>query len=718
MKRKGFIVFMLLYFIQHIAWSYEGMWIPLLIEKHNIKDMHKNNFRLSAEAIYSINQACLTNTVVLFGRGCTGEIISPEGLLLTNHHCGYSRIQSHSTLEKDYLTDGFWAYSKTEELPNSGLTASFLLRIEDVTSKIALPEDSALETHQRNEQRKLRIKDLIKETIDCTTCNAEIEPFFFGKEYYMFVYQTYRDVRLVGAPPSSIGKFGGDTDNWIWPRHTGDFALYRVYADSANNPADYSPGNIPYKPKNYLKISIKELNEGDFTMILGYPARTFQYLTSHELKMLTGLILPAKIKFRDAKLAIMRGAMEKNDAIRLKYASNYAGTANAWKKWIGVVKGAERFNIIEKKQAFEKEFESWANNNLVYQAKYSHLFAEFPKIYTEIEPYSVAIDYGQELIFGSELIEFVSSFVKLVNLPGFSKPEEVNNILNELKSHSVNFYKNYETSVDIKVFSTMLEMFYKNIDPRFHPGFYKTIHKKYKGDYDAYSRQIFKKSIFTDKDAVMELVSDYINTDIKKILKDPAYEILNSFGISYSGKVYPVYNALDDELKELYPVYLEAMMLMQPEKTFYPDANFTMRMTYGSIEGYSPADAVLYDSFTTLQGVMEKEDPDIYDYKVPEKLKQLYHEKDFGRYGVNGQMPLCFVASNHTSGGNSGSPVLNADGQLIGINFDRNWEGTVNDYMYDPDMCRNIALDIRYALFIIDKFAGAQNIINELTIVE
>ncbi len=717
MKKK--LVFLIILFLgfSQISYSYEGMWIPLLIEKLNIKDMQERGFKLTAEDIYSVNQACLTNAVVLFGKGCTGEIISPDGLLLTNYHCGFSRVQSHSTLKNDFISEGFWAYSKEEELPNPGLTVSFLVRMDDVTNSVLSEEDSSLTYDLKELKIHQRIVNLVAKTIEGTGYEAEIKPFFFGKAYYMFVYQVYRDVRLVGAPPSSIGRFGGDTDNWVWPRHTGDFSLFRVYADSANNPADYSPTNIPYKPKKYLNLSTKEIKEGDFTMVLGYPAKTYEYLSSNDVKILTTQILPKKIEVREARMAYMKAAMDKSAEINLMYANKYAGTANAWKKWIGVVEGAKKFNTVAKKVAFEQQLTRWFQDNPIYNAKYGNVLQDFTRIYTRIEPYSIAVDFGQEAIFGTELIEYISDFVKLVNLGQNSALTVYKKTISDLINSTDYFFHYYYKPIDEQVFGKMLELYFKNVNPDFYPDFYKTIQTKYHGNYTEYAHQIFKKTIFTDKTKVLYLLSSYSYTDVKKIISDPMFKIYNSFGKIYSAKVYPVFNELDDSLQMLYPEYLEALMQMQPEKHFYPDANFTMRMTYGKVEGYSPADAIDYRYLTTLKGVMEKENPNVRDYEVPRRLKELYLHKDFGDYVIDDNIPVCFTASNHTSGGNSGSPVFNANGELIGLNFDRNWEGTLNDYMYDPAMCRNISLDVRYILFIIDKYAGAQNIIDELTIV-
>jgi hypothetical protein len=716
--RRFFISALLFHLFIRAGLSVEGMWIPLLIEKFNIKDMQEKGCRLTAGDIYSINKACLTNAVVLFGRGCTGEVISAEGLVLTNHHCGYSRIHSHSTLEKDYLKDGFWAFSKSEELPNPGLTVSFLIRIEDVTKMILQGAADLAGREEKEVQIAGNIEKLVAETTEGTSYDAEIKPFYFGKEYYMFVYQTYKDVRLVGAPPASIGKFGGDTDNWVWPRHTGDFSLFRIYADSANNPAEYSPANVPYKPDYHLKLSINGIRENDFTMILGYPAGTHEYLTSHEIRIIGKETLPRKIELRSAILGIMRKAMDQNPEIKLSYSNKYYSMSNSWKKWMGVVQGFETYNAIEKKEALEEQFRLWLSTNPDYMKKYGQLLPEFSDIYQELEPYYIVNDFGSEAIFHIEVLDFASGFTELLNLNLDRQDDEFRNTIAKLKNRTENFFRNYEVEIDRDVFTKVLELYYKNAGQQFHPGFYQTIHHKYKGNYCKFTGHVMKKTIFTDKNKILDMLDNYSLTIAKKIFSDPVFQIFISFGEVFKSNVYPKYYQLTHQLETLYPEYLDALMLMQPERLFYPDANFTMRLTYGKVEGYYPADAIKYHYLSSLRGVMEKENPEVYDYIVPEKLKKLFEEKDFGRYGVNGRMPLCFVASNHTSGGNSGSPVLDANGYLIGINFDRNWEGTMNDFMYNPDISRNISLDIRYVLFIIEKYADAHHIIDELTIVD
>lgn len=716
MIKKFFLTLIVINSILLPALPDEGMWIPLLIEKFNINDMQAKGFHLSAEDIYSINQACLVNAVILFGGNCTGEVISPEGLLLTNYHCGLGRIQYHSSVEKDYLTDGFWAYSKDQELPNPGLTASFLKRIEDVTRDVNKGIETTMNQSVKKSIRNNNIQNIISQATAGTNYNAEIKSFYFGNSYYLFVYETYKDIRLVGAPPSSIGKFGGDTDNWEWPRHTGDFSLFRIYADSLNRPAEYSLSNIPYKPKKYLPVSIHGIKKGDFTMVLGYPAHTDEYLVSDELKLLSDKSLPKKIMIRETNMRIINKAMQNDAAIRIKYISKYNSLSNAWKKWLGVLQGFKKVGVIEKKLQQEIRFQQWLNENKEYKDRFGSLLDEFHRTYQILEPYYLATDIGSEAVMGTELMSFVSKFLVLMNKS--DDPAELGKILNNLKNHTTSFFKDYSIDIDREIFTEMMKLYANNVDVEFHPAFFNTIVRKYKGDYQKYANYVYKTSIFTDQQKTLDFVNNFKENSIRTLLNDPALMTFIGFSEIFGLKVYPAYNTLNNHLDSLYQVYMNALMLMSPDKLFYPDANFTMRMTYGKVEGYSPADAVDYRYYTTLTGVMEKENPEVYDYSVPEKLKDLCRTKDFGEYGQNGIMPVCFTASNHTSGGNSGSPVLNADGYLVGLNFDRNWEGTINDYYYDSSVCRNISLDIRYVLFIIDKYAHADNIIRELTIIE
>ncbi len=692
----------------------EGMWIPMLLKKYNIEDMQKKGFKLTAEDIYSVNKSSLKDAIVIFGRGCTGEIISDEGLLITNHHCGYSQIQSHSSVDHDYLTDGFWAYNKSEELVNQGLSATFLIRMEDVTKYVLDEISDNLTERERKDKIKTAFAKLEKENSEEGKYKIVTKPFFYGNEYYMFVYQEYTDVRLVGAPPSAIGKFGGDTDNWMWPRHTGDFSMFRIYADKDNNPAKFSKDNVPYKPKRSLDISLKGVKKGDFTFVFGYPGTTMEYLTSYAVKMISGVENPHKINLRDKRLAIMRAEMDKSTKVRIQYSTKYARVANAWKKWIGENRGLMKLNAIEKKQNLESEFTTWVNTDVNRTKEYGTLLNQYKDIYSELSEYKLAQDYVFEAAFATEIVMFTRNFNALANYDNISKEQQAKAI-ERLRKSSDGFYKDFYMPIDKKTFSTLMPLYKKNIDAKYHPKFFSVVDKKYKGDFNKYAEFLFSKSVLANKEKFNTFLDKF---SYKKALKDPAFIIYNDIKDVYLKELNDKIIELNDKLSLLNRKYMKALMEFQKDKIFYPDANFTLRVAFGQVDDYFPKDGVKYDYYTTLDGIIEKDDPEIYDYRVPEKLKELYNAKDYGRYAENGKMHVCFTASNHTTGGNSGSPVLNANGELIGLNFDRNWEGTMSDIMYDPDQCRNITLDIRYALFIIDKFAGAKNLIDEMNIVE
>ncbi|HBX51188.1 MAG: peptidase S46 [Bacteroidetes bacterium RIFOXYA12_FULL_35_11] len=713
---KYFIVFVVL-FSSLISRADEGMWIPLLLEKYNFADMQKKGFKLTAEDVYSINKASLKDAIVIFGRGCTGELISDEGLIITNHHCGYGQIQKHSTVEKDYLTDGFWAMSRKDELSNPGLTVQFLVRMEDVTVKTLEGVTNEMDEAARAAMIRQNASVISKAVTEGTHYKALIRPFYYGNQYYMFVYEEFRDVRLVGAPPSSIGKFGGDTDNWMWPRHTGDFSLFRIYADKDNKPADYSLDNVPYKPKKSLAISLKGVKKGDFTMVFGYPGRTQQFLTSHAVELISQVENPHMIAIRRIILDIMGEDMDASDKVRIQYSSKYAGIANYWKKWLGENKGLQKLNAIQKKRALELKFREWALSSNERKIKYGNLLEDFDKIYKEITPYSLAKDYIFEAFFGIDINDYIKD---IDNLLGAEKPPteaELATSLEKLKIVTTNFFKDYNLSTDKKIFIAMLKSYRENAGAEFQPEVLKIIDKKFKGSIEKFADHIYSKSVFVDEKKALEFLSDYNASKRKKLMKDPMLEMYRSFMDVYE-YISLKSSGMNVRLDKLYRDYVAGLMEFQKDKIFYPDANFTMRITYGQVNDYEPMDGVFYNYFTSLDGIIAKDDPAIYDYKVPAKLKELFQRKDYGRYAENGTMKVAFIGSNHTTGGNSGSPVLNANGELVGINFDRNWEGTMSDIMYDPNQCRNITLDIRYALFIIDKFAGAGHLLNEMKIVE
>ncbi len=701
----------------------EGMWIPLLLNKYNYADMQAKGLKLSADDIFSINHASLKDAVVIFGGGCTGELISNQGLLITNHHCGYGSIQSHSSLDHDYLTNGFWSMSKEEELVNKGLTVTFLVSMADVTDKVLNGITEDMEESKRQELISETIKQIVADATEGTHYTAVVKPFFAGNEYYLFVNEVYKDVRLVGAPPSAIGKFGGDTDNWMWPRHTGDFSMFRIYADKDNNPAEYSPDNVPYKPKKFFPISLNGVKKGDFTMVYGYPGRTQEHLTSYAVKMITEVSNPAKINIRENILDIMNADMNADPKVRIQYASKNARVSNSWKKWIGENRGLKRLHAIEKKEQLEKEFLNWVSKDKDRREKNSNILNYYRKIYEEMQPYQLAIDYFFEAGWSMELIRFAKNFKVFTNLSDTSTTEDIEKAKQKMRNAADAFFKNYNMPTDRKIFSKVfLGLYYNNVPKEFQPDIFRTIEKKFKGNtiaakFAKYEESLYTKSFFINQEKLNKFIDNYKVKNNKKIEKDPAFVLYNSLVDLYLNKLSKPYQDFNNQLHKLDRQWIKLLREMESDKVFYPDANFTLRVHYGQVEDYYPRDGVYYDYYTTLDGIIEKDNPDIYDYRVPEKLKQLYYKKDFGQYAEDGKIHVCFTATNHTTGGNSGSPVINGNGELIGINFDRNWEGTMSDIMYDPDMCRNITLDIRYCLFLIDKFAGATHLINEMNLV-
>ncbi len=706
-------------FLQNFARADEGMWIPMLLKKYNIEQMQEIGFKLSAEDVYSVNQACLKDAVVIFGRGCTGELISDKGLLVTNHHCGYGQIQYHSSVEHDYLTNGFWAMSQEEELVNPDLTVTFLKRMDDVTERVLEGVNDEMKADERNKVIANNIKAIKEEAIKDTHYSAVLNPFFNGNQYFLFVNEVFKDVRLVGAPPSAIGKFGGDTDNWMWPRHTGDFSMFRIYADKDNKPADYSKDNVPYKPAKHFPVSLKGVNEGDFTMVFGYPGSTYQYVPSYHLEMLTETVNPKLIDVRTAKLNIMNRYQEADPAVRIKYAAKNARISNSWKRWIGENRGLEILDAINKKQQYETEFNKWAKSEA---PQYTDLLSRYEKVYKDYTNFNLTYGYYREMI-PSNGIEAANLAGRMNALKELYKAEELNeDAAQALKKNLVEttelFFKDYYQPLDKEVSAKLLSMYAENIDAAFQPDVYEVINGKYKGDIRKYVEHVYAKSMFDSKDEVIAFINGFSAKSVKALEKDPAYILNESFANVYKNKVYPQLKKYRNELADLDKAYMAAQMQFEPNKVFYPDANFTLRVSYGQVKGYTARDAVYYRHFTTLEGIMEKDNPDIYDYRVPAKLKELYKNKDYGRYEVDGTVPVCFVATNHTTGGNSGSPVLNADGHLIGINFDRAWEGVMSDLMFNPEQCRNISLDMRYVLFIVDKMAGAGYLLDEMTIIE
>lgn len=673
----------------------EGMWLPSLIHER-IADMQAKGFKLSAEDIYSINQASLKDAVMMFGRGCSAELLSGEGLILTNYHCGYAQIQKHSSVEHDYLKDGFWAMKREEELPNPGLSVSFLERMEDVTSIVLRGYTPDMTEEQRIELIRHNSTNLIDiATSAGKGLRATVEALYYGNQYFLFVYREFKDVRFVGAPPTSIGKFGGETDNWMWPRHTGDFSLFRIYADKDNNPAEYSKDNVPYQPKKYFKISTGGVKEGDFTFIYGFPGYTQEYIHSEGVRYISEISDPCKVALRTLRLDIMNKHMSKSQAVRIQYSTKKAIVANAWKKWQGEAGGIKKMKTVQTNQDYEKRFIEWAKGT-----EYEGIVEHIDSIYKELETHHFIVDIFSET---AQTIE-ISRLARQVS--GHS--------LESVKNISKSFFKDYYMPIDKECFVALMKEFGNMIPDDHQPAFYKEQMQKY-GKVETWADSLFANSVFADEAKMESLGENYHDV----LIHDPAsiyYIEMQNWALPHLNKA----RALNRDLQLLYRTYMRGQMDFAPDRTvYYPDANLTLRVSYGHIKGYSPYDGAYYHPSSTLKGIIEKDNPEIFDYNIPQKLRDIYHNKDFGRWvDERGEVPVCFIATNHTTGGNSGSPVINAEGNLIGINFDRVWEGTMSDIDFDLDFCRNISLDIRYVLFTIEKIGGAAYLFDEMTFVE
>ncbi len=715
MRYKKLLVVLFIFSVLQLQ-SKEGMWIPLLLEKYNLAEMQEMGFELSAKDIYDINNASMKDAVVVFGGGCTGEMISDEGLLITNHHCGYRQIQSHSSIENDYLSNGFWAMSREEELPNPGLTVRFLEYMEDVTDEV-LEGTEVFDTEGREEKIKDNTRKIEHKASERGKFFTQIKPLFYGNQYFIYVYKVYRDVRLVGAPPSAIGKFGGDTDNWMWPRHNGDFALYRVYSGKDNEPSAYSPDNVPYKPKKYFPISLEGVKPGDFTMVLGNPGSTMQYVPSHEVDMIMNQRDPDRVAIRDKKLEIIKADMESNPLVRIQYSAKSASISNAWKKWQGEILGLQRLNAVEKKQAFEEEFRNWAIANETWESEYQPVFQNFDSLYVVYQDIVKASDYYSEIVLkGVELFDLASRFNNIISSIENRQTRIANAQILAAEKRVTSFYKDYNQPTDEKLFEALLPMLNNDLPPVHLPEYLPEIISKH--DNGKLVRKVYRKSVLTDMKKLEALLKKGNHRELLKLRDDPMIKLYNRLNFHYEANIKPVLDNVNSRIRQNMKVYMAGIMQMKEGQPLYPDANLTLRVAYGKVEGYQPRDGVKYTHYTTLDGIMDKDNPEIYDYNVPQKLRDLYETADFGMYKTEeGYLPVCFLASNHTTGGNSGSPIVNGKGHLIGLNFDRVWESTMSDIMYDPDMSRNIAIDIRYALFIIDKFAGAGYLLEEMELV-
>ncbi len=696
----------------------EGMWLLSLIQQVNYEQMKEMGLELTPEQIYSVNNASLKDAVGALDHGmCTAELVSADGLLLTNHHCGYDDIQNHSSLENDYLKDGFWAMSREEELPNEGKSISFLIRMEEVTDRVMDNVSDDMEPEMRSSTMRDNIDMIRKEAVEGTHYDAQIIDMFEGNRYFLFVMETYMDVRLVGAPPESIGKFGGDTDNWMWPRHTGDFSMFRVYTGPDGEPAEYSPDNIPLQSKHYLPVSLKGYKKGDFAMILGFPGSTKRYITSYELKREIEFDDPSRIKIRGIKQDIMMEEMNSDPEIRIQYSSKYFESSNYWKYFIGQIKGIKDLDVIAQKEAEEESFTNWMDENESRKEMYGNALQQIKEGVEEGKDYQLATEYLFEAVYlGMETIEACLPLSQLDMMLGAEDVNEdmLDYLTSRLKEMATDFYKDYNMETDRKIMAAMLKVFIEDVDPSFYPDFITEIQTKYRGNIDRYLDKYYAKSLIVNEEKYMEFLDD---PDLKILEKDPAYIAASSF-LSRYREIQGEQMSSNEKIAEGSRLYLKGRIEMHPGKDFYPDANSTMRLTYGTVGDYSPRDAVKYLHFTTLKGVMEKEDPDNFEFIVPEKLKEMYKTHDFGRYGEDGILKLCFTTNNDITGGNSGSPVVNGKGELIGIAFDGNWESMSGDIAFEPKLQKCINVDIRYVLFVIDKFAGAGHLVDEMTISE
>lgn len=715
---KQLLTLLLTFSIYSATFAGEGMWLPQLLKALNEGEMQTMGMKLSAEDIYSVNQGSLKDAIVHFGGFCTSEIISPNGLLLTNHHCGYSNIQSHTTLENNYLKNGFWAKNHGEEIPNPGLFARMIVRIEDVSEAVLNGVTDDMSEADR--------QSTIDKNINAVEGQMQLEkfqevmtrPFFKGNQYFSFVTVTYNDVRLVGTPPDAIGKFGADTDNWVWPRHTGDFSLFRIYAGPDNQPAEYAPDNQPYQPKHFLPISMSGVEEGDFTLIFGFPGRTNEYLPSYAIEEIVEITNPIRIGMRDQTLDILDKAMRASEKTRIQYASKQSRISNAWKKWQGENLGIQKTGGIQKKQNYEKAFEEALAKNELLNKKYSYLLPEFKRLYESNQPYAAVDAYYRELTGSNiELMRMLSVFNRLVGAYENNGATAYQDLVGRVEGYTETFFKNYDVNIDQQVFTALMETYLTNIDGQYTSALAKAKLKIAGNDYHKMAEQLYNESIFSNHERVATLLKKNPAEAVEMIKYDVAYQLYQDIKAKHKDTVTGPAENIKNKLSKLQRTYMKALMEAFPDQRFYPDANSTMRVTYGQVKSYEPRDAVRFEPQTYLSGVMEKYVPGDYEFDVPAKLIELYEAKDYGQYGEDGDLPVCFIGSNHTTGGNSGSPAIDAEGNLIGLNFDRAWEGTMSDINYDASICRNIMVDIRYVLFIIDKYAGAGHLVEEMKLV-
>jgi len=701
----------------------EGMWLPSQIKQLMLYEQMKVlGLELSPEDIYDINNSSIKDAIVAINGGsCTGEIISPQGLMLTNHHCAYGVVQALSSVENDYLSDGFWAMSPDEEMHVQDYQVSFLVRMEDVTSRFqeVLSEDM---TAQQRQSIVAELSNQIAEDAQAETgYEASVKSFYSGNEFYLFFYEVYEDVRLVGIPPESIGKFGGDIDNWMWPRQTGDFALFRVYAAPDGSPAEYSEDNVPLEPRHHLPVSLDGVQEGDFSMVFGFPGSTDRFLTSYGVEMQLDINNPTRVAIRDRRLKIIKGDMEGDPQIRIQYASKYARVSNYWKYFIGQSQGLKNLNIVEEKRELEQKFRDWVAEMPEERAAYDTVLQNIQAAYEQLHNYQTSYIYLTEAVYGTEILPFAYRFNALERLLQQDTDSEavqakIDELTASLHEAADAFYEDYNPPTDKKVFAALLKMYHENAPENQQPNIFKQVEKKYDGVFEQWAEVLYQESVFTNYDRLMGFLDD---PKLKELQGDPAFAAIQSFMNNYYEKIAPTLRQTYGDLENNNRLFVQGLRKMNPERAYYSDANSTMRLTFGTVQPYEPRDGVLYQYYTTLEGVMEKKDPDDDEFQVPDKLTELYKEKDYGPYALeDNTMPVNFISDNDITGGNSGSPVINGKGYLVGTAFDGNWEAMSGDIAFEDELQRCINVDIRYTLFIIDKFANAGHLVDEMTLVQ
>ncbi len=711
---KPYLLTLLLFLVIETP-AREGMWLPQLLKELNESEMKSMGMEISADDIYSINHSSLKDAVLKFGSGCTGELISSKGLLITNHHCGFSQIQAASTIEKNYLKEGFWALNNEEEIPFPGLTVTFIREISDVTSAILSGISDTMSENSRNNFIKIRT-DSIEKTID-GNLKANIRQFYQGNKFYLFITEIFVDIRFVGAPPQSIGKFGGETDNWMWPRHSGDFSLFRIYSNKENKSAAYSKENIPYTPEQFLTISIGGVKENDFVFVFGFPGRTSQYLPSSALEIISTQTNPNRIAIRKARLDVMREEMNESEIVQLQYSAKTSSLENYYKKWQGEVLGFRRFNVIEKKKIEEKKFISDLKNYPKLNDD-ATLFYYYDKLVEESKPLNFVNDFYSEAFPGIELINASARFKKLVELCSDQNQEEKiiqDEVIKISKDFRI-FYKNYNSSLDRRICSAVLSLSYSKLDKQYLPKIILDESNRNE-KFVNYSEWLFKNSLVSDSSRLMKLFSTFKRADVRKILSDPAYKLSLNFA-EIQSKLQVDLAGMNAQIARLQRKYMRDLLAIDKTGKLFPDANSTLRISYGKVKGVNARDGLNYNYFSTTAGILEKSESNVSDYNIPPKFSSLLKGKDFGRYGSEGKLPVAFLSSVHTTNGSSGSPTLNSKGELIGVNYDRIWEGVVSDYYYEEEYGRNISLDIRYVLFVIEKYGNAGWLINEMRIVD